>query len=95
MEKETLEEFIDSKKFLNDAPKNLIRMGAKWQRENSNINDLQLEIDFLEQDIRILKFNQEKMYSKEEVLEILYKHAEDMLAGKKVTLEKWFDKFKK
>lgn len=34
-------------------------------------------------------------YSEEEVLEILYKHTEDMLAGKKVTLEEWFDKVKK
>jgi hypothetical protein len=34
-------------------------------------------------------------YSEEEVLEILYKHTEDLLAGKKVTLEEWFEQFKK
>lgn len=34
-------------------------------------------------------------YSEEEVLDILYKHTEDMLAGNKVTLEEWFDKVKK
>jgi hypothetical protein len=34
-------------------------------------------------------------YSEEEVLEILYKHTEDLLAGKKVTLEEWFNQFKK
>jgi hypothetical protein len=37
---------------------------------------------------------QERMYSEEEVLNILYKHTEDLLAGKKVTLEEWFKQFK-
>lgn len=35
------------------------------------------------------------LYSEEEVLEILYKHTEDLLSGKKLTLEKWFEQFKK
>jgi hypothetical protein len=35
------------------------------------------------------------MYSEEEVLEILYKHTEDLLAGKKVTLAEWFERYKK
>ena len=40
--------------------------------------------------------NQAKlMYNDEEVLEILYKHTEDLLLGKKITLEEWFKKFKK
>ena len=33
-------------------------------------------------------------FSEEEVLEILYKHTEDLLAGKKVTLEEGFEQFK-
>jgi hypothetical protein len=37
----------------------------------------------------------ERMYSEEEVLELLYQHTEDLLAGKKLTLEKWFEQFKK
>lgn len=37
----------------------------------------------------------ERMYSEEEVLDILYKHTEDLLAGKKVTLEEWFNQYKK
>ena len=41
------------------------------------------------------KWQQEKSYSEEEVLIILYKHTEDLLAGKKVTLEEWFEQFKK
>ena len=41
------------------------------------------------------RWQQEKMYSEEEVLNILYKHTEDLLAGKKVTLEEWFEQFKK
>jgi hypothetical protein len=42
-----------------------------------------------------IKRQQEKMYSEEEVLDILYKHTEDLLAGKKISLEEWFEKFKK
>jgi hypothetical protein len=38
---------------------------------------------------------QERMYSEEDVLDILYKHTEDLLAGKKLTLEEWFEQFKK
>jgi hypothetical protein len=45
--------------------------------------------------IHIARFQQEKMYSEEEVLNILYKHTEDLLAGKKITLEQWFEQFKK
>jgi len=41
------------------------------------------------------KWQQERSYSEEEILNILYKHTEDMLAGKKVTLEQWFNEFKK
>jgi hypothetical protein len=41
------------------------------------------------------KWQAERMYSEEEVLNILYKHTEDLLAGKKVTLEEWFEQFKK
>ena len=37
----------------------------------------------------------ERMYSEEEVLSILYKHTEDLLAGKKLTLEDWFNDIKK
>ena len=39
-------------------------------------------------------WQQERSYSEEEVLEILYKHTEDLLAGKKLTLEEWFEQFK-
>lgn len=41
------------------------------------------------------KWQQERSYSEEEVLQILYKHTEDLLAGKKIALEEWFKKFKK
>jgi len=45
--------------------------------------------------IKGAKWQQERSYSEEEILNILYKHTEDMLAGKKVTLEQWFNEFKK
>ena len=41
------------------------------------------------------KWQAERMYSGEEVLNILYKHTEDLLAGKKITLEQWFEQYKK
>jgi hypothetical protein len=41
------------------------------------------------------KWQAERSYSEEEVLDILYKHTEDLLAGKKLTLEEWFEQFKK
>jgi hypothetical protein len=41
------------------------------------------------------KWQQERMYSEEEVLDILYKHTEDLLAGKKIMLDDWFEQFKK
>jgi len=40
------------------------------------------------------KWQAENMFSEEEVLNILYKHTEDLLAGKKITLEEWFEQFK-
>ena len=40
------------------------------------------------------KWQARRMYSEEEVLNILYKHTEDLLAGKKITLEQWFEQFK-
>jgi len=41
------------------------------------------------------KWQARRMYSEEEVLNILYKHTEDLLAGKKITLEQWFEQYKK
>jgi hypothetical protein len=41
------------------------------------------------------KWQAKRMYSEEEVLNILYKHTEDLLAGKKITLEQWFEPYKK
>ena len=41
------------------------------------------------------KWQAERMYNEEEVLNILYKHTEDLLAGKKITLEQWFEQYKK
>jgi hypothetical protein len=41
------------------------------------------------------KWQARRMYNEEEVLNILYKHTEDLLAGKKITLEQWFEQYKK
>ena len=49
----------------------------------------------MEMFIKGTNWQSERMYSEEEVLNILYKHTEDLLAGKRVTLEEWFEQFKK
>ena len=40
------------------------------------------------------KWQAERMYSEEEVLDILYKHTEDMFKGTRLTLTEWFEQFK-
>jgi hypothetical protein len=45
--------------------------------------------------IKGIQWQQGKMYSEEEVLDILYQHTEDLLAGKKVDLEDWFEQVKR
>jgi hypothetical protein len=52
--------------------------GAKWQQENSNINALDFEIDALKREIKVLKHQQERSYSEEEVIafgEFIFKHS--------------------
>ena len=61
--------------------------GAKWQKE-------QLKNVYLDAYVDGSRAQAKLMYSEEEVLEILYKHTEDLLAGKKITLEEWFEQFK-
>ena len=41
------------------------------------------------------KWQAERMYSEEEVLDILYKHTEDMFKGTRLTLTEWFEEVKK
>ena len=82
MEKETLEEVAE--KYNDDFQ---IKGGSKAP----HIKNVHIMNHF----IAGAKWQQEKSYSEEEVLIILYKHTEDLLAGKKVTLEEWFEQFKK
>jgi hypothetical protein len=60
------------------------------KEDNSYINDLHLEIDFLEKDVRNLRFLQEKSYSEEEVLELLLTSKIE----KHEDIKEWFEKFK-
>jgi hypothetical protein len=41
------------------------------------------------------KWQAERMYSEEEVLDILYKHTVDMFKGTRLTLTEWFEEVKK
>jgi hypothetical protein len=77
---------------------------AKWQQkqDNKEIKQLKDRLDIIRESttktikiVENLELQQERSYSEEEVLNILYKHTEDLLAGKKVTLEEWFEQFKK
>jgi len=60
----------------------------KWKKEALIAHEINQKV------IEKLMAERKLMYSEEEVLNILYKHTEDLLAGKKVTLEEWFEKFK-
>ena len=54
---------------LNEEPRNIFFKGAKWQQDNSNINALNFEIDALKKQIELLKYQQERMYSEEDMKE--------------------------
>jgi hypothetical protein len=41
------------------------------------------------------KWQAERMYSEEEVLDILYKHTVDIFKGTRLTLTEWFEEVKK
>ena len=41
------------------------------------------------------EYQEKRMYSQEEVLDILFKHTEDMFKGTTLTLTEWFEQFKK
>jgi hypothetical protein len=90
-DKETLEEAVEKYE--------KIRLAYDENYIISNdIQDLKESYYYKGRRDQCIKWQQEQdknKFSEEEVLEILYKHTEDLLAGKKVTLEEWFEKFKK
>jgi hypothetical protein len=45
--------------------------GAKWEKENSNVNALHFEIDALKRLVKVLEHQQERTYSEEQVIELL------------------------
>lgn len=70
--------------------------GAKWQQDNSNINALNFEIDALKKQIELLKYQQERMYSEEEVLDLLCaRNIEFNLYEGRDKVEEWFNQFRK
>jgi hypothetical protein len=92
IDKHILEEaswkFNPLKKLDGEFLRHAFKEGAKWQQE-------QLKDVYLDAYVDGSRAQAKLMYSEEEVLSILYKHTEDLLAGKKITLEEWFQQFKK
>jgi hypothetical protein len=72
---------------------------VEWLYNNLLLNPISNEdIEYNEavfENAKVLDVQQKNSYSEEEVLDILYKHTEDLLSGKKITLEEWFDNIKK
>jgi acetolactate synthase regulatory subunit len=73
---ETLEDFI-KKAYLNRLEDCLevdfedgVRIGVKWEQQNSNINALDFEIDSLKREIKVLKHQQEKLCDSEAIQRI-------------------------
>jgi predicted CopG family antitoxin len=75
MTQETLEELAEK---LQEEIKygasisDIIDTLTKWQQQNSNVNALHFEIDSLKREIKVLKHQQERSYSEEEV-KIMYR----------------------
>lgn len=74
MKQETLEE-VAKKAYLSRLEDCLnvdfedgVKLGAKWQQQNSNVNALHFEIDSLKREIKVLKHQQEKSYNKEDMM---------------------------
>jgi hypothetical protein len=97
----TTTDLICSPKLVRDA----FIEGAKWQAERMGL----MEMGLMEIELRHTKTllascekaledrdkQAERMYSEEEVYDILIKHTEDLLAGKRILLNEWFEQFKK
>jgi hypothetical protein len=79
MEKETIEETADKY-----VAKNKMYFDTPYEKAHSRVAF-----------IGGAKWQAERMYSEEEVLDILYKHTEDMFKGTRLTLTEWFEQFKK
>jgi Arc/MetJ-type ribon-helix-helix transcriptional regulator len=74
-----------SKETLEEFIKRQLTLG-KYQNQESAIK-YSIELG--------AKWQAERMYSEEEVLDILFKHTEDMLKGIRLTLTEWFKQHKK
>ena len=72
MTQETLEELAEK---LQEEIKygasisDIIDTLTKWQQQNSNVNALHFEIDSLKREIKVLKHQQERSYSEEDLIE--------------------------
>jgi hypothetical protein len=95
---ETLKEAVEifypydgvNEDYIIDSKRWIFISGAKWQQQNSNVNALHFEIDFLKREIEVLKHQQEKTI--EEVFEWLTTN--NYLTDLKETMIKDFNKFK-
>jgi hypothetical protein len=95
MKEETLEEAL-SEHIKDIKYPTLIQcaeFGAKWQKENSNINALEFEIKALKSLIQDMDATIKSKYSEEEVLDLLQNFAND-LSDNVINIKFWFEKFK-
>jgi hypothetical protein len=91
-EQETLEEAAEiyfKKVSPNVCFYDAVKFGAKWQQENSNVNALDFEIDSLKREIKVLRHQQERMYS--EVFDWLSK--KDYLSDKREVIQREFEEY--
>jgi len=103
--KETLEEFIKS--YINRIDRSedglieqCLKDAAKWQQKQNGLMEIELNhtktlLASCEKALEDRDKQAERMYSEEEVYDILIKHTEDLLAGKRILLNEWFEQFKK
>jgi hypothetical protein len=87
----TGKKFYESADAVITVSKQLTELEVAIKLEEIDREEYQSVKDFS----RGAKWQAKRMYSEEEVLNMLYKHTEDLLAGKKITLEQWFEQYKK
>ena len=98
---ETLEEVAENyaKQFdyaEDSSPQIDFMEGAKWQEENSNVNALDFEIDSLKREIKVLKHQQERSYSEEDMRKAYCRgYGAIVRSSLNDCFYEWFEQFKK
>ena len=89
-------ELYEGEPLTQDGPIDAFKQGAKWQQENSNVNALDFEIDSLKREIKVLKHQQERSYSEEDMRKAYCRgYGAIVRSSLNDCFYEWFEQFKK